>query len=241
MSGGGTRSGRRNNVGSKANTAPASGEYKEFNNVPLSGYSYLGDGSETVKWFEENSNFKEILEKTTVPEKTALKLFSSGQFMNGQQYEGFSKMIRLDRDCTLTYDKLLDQSVMNANVKVVRLATPELLLGKGKIKAALTDLQAMKGKVITSKANLSCAAAKEGLTIGDRTKQVEYKIYIPKGSKGAGMYTGVDDIHNWGVKQREFMLNRDTRWRVGDTKWNNKRKIFETDLFFEDLLPHDYS
>ena len=161
--------------------------------------------------------------------------------MYGKQYKSFSKMTAEEQDWTRTYDKFLDKSVINSNVKVVRLATPELLLGKGIIRVTLTDLQAMKGKVITSRANLSCAAAKEGLTIGDLTKQVEYKINIPKGSKGAGMYTGVDDIHFWGVKQREFMLNRDTMWRVGDTKWNSKRKIFETDLFFDRQLPHDYS
>ena len=240
MSGGGTRSGRR----SKGGTAAPS--YQEFTDVSgtsgvLAGYSYTGDGAETVKWFEKNSNFRSIIAEMSVNDKTAFQNFSKGYFMYSQQYQGFSKMTSEEQDWTRTYDKFLDKSIMNANVKVVRLATPELLLGKGKIRATLEELRAMNGNIITAKANLSAAAAKEGLSVGDLTKQVEYKIYIPKGSKGAGMYTGVDDTHRWGVKQREFMLNRDTRWRVGDTKWNNKRKIFETDLFFEDLLPHDYS
>ena len=246
MSGGGTTSGRRNNVSAKANTTAASEVYKEFADMSvassgLAGFSYGEDAAETVKWFEKNSNFRSLIAEMSVNDKVAFQNFSKGYFMYGQQYKGFSKMTAEEQDWTRTYDKFLDKSEVNANVKVVRLATATFLFGKGKRTATLEELKAMNGKVVTSKANLSTAAAKEGLSVGDLTKQVEYKIYIPKGSKGAGMYTGVDDTHKWGVKQREFMLNRDTRWQVGDTKWNDKRKIFETDLFFVEQMPHDYS
>ena len=66
MSGGGTASGRRNNVSTKANTATASEAYKEFADMSvtssgLAGFSYGEDAAETVKWFEENSNFRSVI------------------------------------------------------------------------------------------------------------------------------------------------------------------------------------
>ena len=250
MSGGGTRSGRRSGSGAKNNASPASGEYKEFDDVPLDfgfyeGYAYSLDGNsggETVKWFEENSNFRSVINEMSDDDKGAFIEYAKGKFMYGQQYAGFSSMTQNEQKLTRIYDKFLDKSVVNSNVKVVRFATPELLLGAGKIvNVSLSDLQAMKGKIITSKANLSCSAAKEGLKIGDDAKNIEYKLHIPAGAKGAGMYIGVKDIHGWETKQREFMVNRDTQWQVGNTKWNKSRGIFETDLFFKGTMPHDYN
>ena len=221
--------------------------YKEFDATPLrplipgDTYDYGPDGSAETKWFEDNSNFREILANATMDDKIAIREFTAGYFMNGQQYGGFSKMSSTEQDYVRSYDRMLDQSVIKANVTVTRFATPELLLGGGRRTATLAELKAMKGRVITSKANLSSAAAKEGLSIGDAKKTVEYKIHIPKGSRGAGMYIGVHGIHAWGERQREFMLNRDIDLLCGDVKYNKTRGVYEMHMYFQGLLPHDYS
>ncbi len=221
-------------------------EYKEFEATPKDGgpkddtYDYGYDGAETTKWFEDNSNFRTILGAATAEDRDALEAFTTGHFMNGQQYLGFSSMSSRDQRFVRSYDKMLDQAVMRSSVTLTRSSTAELLFGGGKKTATLEELQSMKGRVVTSKANLSSAAAKRGLTIGDGSKQIEYKIHVPAGSKGAGMYIGVNGYHAWGERQREFMINRDTDWRVGDTRYNKKTGMYEVDLYFQGLLPHDY-
>ena len=233
--------------GSSGAKAPSTLEYKEFTTMPLKPetpgdtYDYGADGFSTTRWFEENSNFREILANANGQDKIALHEFTIGHFMLGQQYHGFSRMTPQEQNYVRSYDRMLDKSVMGANVKLTRLATPELLLGGGRRTATLEELQAMKGRVVTSKANLSSAAAKVGLTIGDATKAVEYKIHIPAGSRGAGMYIGVHGVHAWGERQREFMLNRDTNWLVGDARYDKKRGVYEVDLYFDGRNPHDYS
>ena len=231
----------------KGKITPATLAYKEFTAEPLSPltpgdtYDYGKDGSVETKWFEENTNFREILSTISSSDEDALHQFTIGHFMDGQQYRGFSSMSVYDKQMVRRYDSMLDRSVISANVKLTRSATPELLLGGGVRTTTLTELQAMKGRVITSKANLSTAAAKVGLAIGDPSKQIEYKIHIPAGSKGAGMYIGVHGIHAWGERQREFMLNRDTNWLVGDARYDKKRGVYEVDLYFVTRIPHDYS
>ena len=223
-------------------------KYKEFDAEPLppsipgDTYDYGDVGAaETVKWFEDNTNFREILAGTTMSEQNALYLYTQGHFMDGQIYKGFSSMTPMDQHYVRHYDSMLDKSEVRSSVKLTRFATPELLFGGGIRTTTLTELQAMKGKVITSKANLSTAAAKTGLSIGDSDKTIEYKIHIPAGAKGVGMYIGVNHYHAWGTRQREFMLNRDTDFLVGDSRYDARRKVFEVDLYFQGLNPHDYS
>ena len=97
-------------------------------------------GEETVKWFEKNSNFRSLIAEMSVNDKVAFQNFSKGYFMYGQQYKGFSKMTAEEQDWTRTYDKFLDKSEVNANVKVVRLATSTFLFGKGKRTATFEAL-----------------------------------------------------------------------------------------------------
>ena len=234
MSGGGTRSGRRNT----STSSTTIGFYKEFEDVPIVN-SFLDPGISTTQWFENNSNYKELVGKITNEEKNAINDYTKAMFMNGQLYNGFSKMSDVEKKTCRILDNFLDKSVIKSNVKVARLSTLELLFGAGNKKATLEQIRAMKGKIVYSASFLSTCAAKEGIIPLD--KNVEYKIHIPAGSKGVGMYIGGPNINQFAQYQREFLVNRDINFRVGDTKWNNKRKIFETDLFFEDLLPHDYS
>ncbi len=226
---------------SPAKDDPASLVYKEFTDEPIGAFEYATYDSATSEWFNENTNSLEILASMTDTDKYAIYDYSTGLFMDGQQYKGFSKMYSTEQEYTRRYDAILDRSVVNANVKLTRSSTPELLLGGGVRTTTLSELQAMKGKTITSKANLSAAAAKVGLTIGDSSKTVEYKIHIPAGSKGAGIYIGVKGYHAWGERQREFMLNRDINFLVGDSRYDSKRGVFEVDLYFDGRNPHDYS
>ena len=240
------RKAKSTDVLTPAKVDPTTLEYKEFDDVPLKPrvkgdtYDYGPDGA-TTTWFEDNTNFRDVLASRSMQDQRALDEFSTGHFMLGQQYSGFSHMYSYEQDYVRSYDSMLDRSEVRANVKVTRFATPELLFGGGVRTTTLTELQAMKGSVITSKANLSTAAAKVGLGIGDADKTVEYKIHIPAGSRGAGMYIGVHGVHAWGERQREFMLNRDTKWLVGDSRYDAGRKVFEVDLYFDGRNPHDYS
>ena len=224
--------------------------YKEFDGIPKGygiqtdtwDYGRGEDAEDTIEWFLANTNAFEILDNTSRTDIQAINEYTTGLFMNGQQYKGFSSMSAKEQHYTRVYDRLLDQSVVDANLKLTRFSTPELLFGAGAKTTTLTELQAMKGRVITSKTNLSAAAAKVGLSIGDATKQIEYKVHIPAKAKGAGMYIGFPGwMHAWGVRQREFLLNRDTRWIVGDSRPSSKPGVFEVDLYFEKLLPHDYN
>ena len=72
---------------------------------------------------------------------------------------------------------------------------------------------------------MSFGAASQGLTIGDSSKKVEYKLRIPPGSKGAGMWIGDKRINGWGAEQREFMSNRDSVFKVGKTTYDKRRGV----------------
>ena len=241
--------GRGHGRKSKSKGSSSAATYKEFDAVPkglgtsTDTWDY-GDGEDafdTIGWFLQNSNAYDIFGNMSEADTSALEEYTAGAFMDGQQYKGFSSMSAEEQNWTRTYDRLLDQSVINANVKLTRFSTPELLFGAGAKTTTLVELQTMKGKVITSKANLSTAAAKVGLSIGDGTKQIEYKIHIPAKAKGAGSYIGFPGrMHSYGVIQREFMLNRDTKWLVGDSRYDAKRGVFEVDLHYNGRNPHDY-
>ena len=116
-------------------------------------------------------------------------------------------MSGLEQQLTRVYDKYLDQSVINAGVEVRRLGSAELLLGSGRSLArSIEELKALEGRDIFAKGSMSFGAAAEGLYIGgDSRKNVEYKLRIPGGSKGAGMWIGDSRINGWGPEQREFL------------------------------------
>jgi hypothetical protein len=145
-----------------------------------------------------------------------------------------------DRKITKDMDTVLDQATLDKSVEVRRLATAELVLGAGHREASLTELQAMKGKTVVSRGAMSCGVAAEGLTIGSR-KAVEYKIAIPGGTTGAGMWIGDKRINpNWGAEQREFVMNRDTEYEVGETAYDAARGVYVVELAYKSRRPHDY-
>lgn len=202
-----------------------SGTYKEFEDVPSGGWTYAGDGEDVAKFFEDNSNVDELI---TSMDSYTIRAFDDywapGHFMSGQQYDGWDGMDKFDQDLTRAMDRVLDRGELKEGIVVRRLSTAELVMGAGKRTATLEELQAMKGRTITSKGAMSTAAAATGLTIGSTSKEVEYVIKIPGGerSRGSGMWIGDKRINFHGTRQREYVVNRDTWFKVGDTKYNKK-------------------
>lgn len=88
----------RSGIRRSRTTDPATLVYKEFDALPLDSgkardtWDYGADDSATTKWFEDNTNFKEILTSTELADRIALREYTVGHFMLGQQYRGFSSM-----------------------------------------------------------------------------------------------------------------------------------------------------
>lgn len=205
-------------------------------------WDYEGDGEAQKTFFREYSNCNRLIGEMSDRDKERFRAWSSGDFMFGQQYRGFSNMDKRDQEATRTFDKVLDKSFIMKGVQVVRRSDAQLLFGEGHRTTNIKELKAMKGKIIHSKANLSFAAAKEGLTIGHADeKPIEYRLKIPGGSKGAGMYIADHRIHAWGRRQREFMSNRDVNFKVGDPVYDKARGLFVVDLEYAGREEHDYS
>lgn len=203
---------------------------------------YNDDGSSVDSFFRNNSNSESLINGMNSAEQSDFKRWGKGDFMKGQQYNGFSKMNAKDQAATKTFDKYLDQSVLKDGVQVVRLSDAQLVLGKGNAKPSLSALQAAEGSVVMSKGNMSFSAASKGLKIDMMSDvNVEYKLSIPSGTRGAGMYIGNKKINKWGNRQREFMTNRDTAYRVGKTSFDATRNVFVVELQYEGRMAHDYS
>ena len=226
---------------------------KTFSHDPIGTHKYVNPGDEdrvadVVDWFKEHSNYSELLDARSAADRDADREWMSGHFMNGQQYRGFSRMSRYDQDRTRSYDRMLDKATLDAPVQVVRLATPELLFGGGATgKPTAAQLRALEGRTVISKGNMSCSAANRGLTIdwsdnpGRVGKYIEYKFHIPGGTKGAGMFIGDTRFGSWGPRQLEFMMNRDTAWRVGKARYDSGRGCYVVDMEWAGRTAHDYS
>lgn len=204
-------------------------------------HEYEDDYGATEAFFKQHSNSDELISSMDDEEIQAFERWTEGYFMSGQQYRGWDSMSDREKQFTEIYDKYLDQAVLNEGVEVVRLSTAELILGSGHRRVSdISEVESMKGRIITSKGSMSAGAAAEGLTIGDSSKNVEYHIQIPKGTKGAGMWVGDSRINYWGSRQREFMVNRDTAFKVGDVYHDTARHKYVVTLKYMGLQEHDY-
>lgn len=207
--------------------------------------SFAGSGADTDAFFRDNTNSYDLIEQIA-NDPEAQSAFSDywavGWFMRGEQYDGFSNMDKGNQERTRIYDKYLDQSEINKGFETRRLASAELLLGKGNKTITEEQLKALKGKDIIAKGNMSTSAASQGLDIMGSNHQVEYVLQFPKGSKGAGMWIGDYRVNEeWGNGQREFMTNRDSVYTVKDYKWNDKRNVWEVTIRYKFGVEHDYS
>ena len=138
------------------------GGYHQFTDKASDAFEYEGDGAEAVKFFEENSNFSQLMDSMSSEERNDFRSWASGSFMYGQQHKGWDSMTSWEQDQTLTYDKYLDQATLKQGITVSRLSDAQLVLGSGNKIGSLSDYQAMEGRLVTSKGSMSCGAAAEG-------------------------------------------------------------------------------
>lgn len=217
-----------------------SGGFKTFSDEASGGWTYYGDGSEQVDFFNQNSNYDELVSGMDYDQERAFLRWASGHFMDGQQYQGWDNMDDYDKKLTQIYDDILDQATLTKGVVLTRRSDAQLVLGAGNTVPTLEALQAAEGSIVTNKASMSFGAAKQGLTIGDNSKKVEYKLSIPGGTKGSGMWIGDDRINHWGPQQREFMTNRDVVLKVGKTTYDKSRGIYTVNIEYVGRQAHDY-
>lgn len=235
-------------AGNKPGDRDDSGDYKLFDDESkaltatrgYAGFEYNGDGQAQEDWFKQYSNYADLIDGMSREERGAFLAWARGEFMDGQQYGGYDSMSSYEREMTKIYDKILDKAVLTRGVTVSRDSTAELIFGKGKKTATLEELKAAKGNIITSAGSMSTGAAKTGLSIGDSSKQILYRIQIPGGAKGAGMWIADSRIHGWGRAQLEFMTNRDSVFKVGDTVWDDRYKKYVVTLKWLGHKKHEY-
>lgn len=218
-------------------------KYQEWEDTAAGGWSYDHEGrygKEQEEFFKAHSNVDELIRSMSSDDIWAFKrMWTPGHFMDGQQYRGFDNMTADEQRATRIFDKYLDQATLDRDIVVTRRATAELVMGAGKKRATLEELKAMRGSIVTSKGSMSTGAAKEGLTIGS-SKNVEYKIHIAAGTKGAGMWIGDNRINGWGPEQREYMTNRDSVYAVGRTRYDKKRDVYVVNMYYVGREKHDY-
>ena len=209
-----------------------------------SGRYFTGSGEEVDQFFRDNTNNYDLIEEAS-RDRQAIRAFDSwsvGDFMDGQQYGGFSNMDTDLQDKTRIFDKYLDRSVINKGFETRRLASAELLRGSGNRGITEQQLKNLVGETFITQGNMSTSAASTGLDIGYGEKPIEYIFAFPKGSVGAGMWIGDRRINDeWGNQQREFMTNRDSAFKLESYKWNEKRKLFEVKMKWVGHGEHDYS
>ena len=207
-----------------------------FQDFPESTHSYNIDDINGVEEFmNTNSNCDNLISQMNQQERNAFHKWSSGEFTNGCQYKPFSEMSEDEQTATKIFDKYLDQATLKQGVKVVRTSTPQLL---GLSNSTLSDIKNMEDAIVKCPANLSASCAFQGLDIeGD--KSIQYIIHIPANTKGAGMWIGDYRINTHNSKQREFMLNRNSVFKVGGA--SNFGGYIWVDLYYLGKEPHNYS
>ena len=229
-------------------TGNRSESYHQFVSEPASGiwsgHSFKGEGQDVINFFKDYTNNYDLIEEASQYE-SAVDAFNSwavGDFMDGQQYDGFSNMEQEFQEKTRIYDYYLDRSVINKGFETRRLASAELLRGSGKTSITEEQLKKLVGTDIPARGNMSTSAASTGLDINFGQKPIEYVFQYPSGSRGAGMWIGDSRINDeWGSGQREFITNRDAVYTVAGYKYNKDRDVWEVKMKYKGRLPHDYS
>lgn len=214
-------------------------EYDKFKDKAAATHWYEGSGAEQERWFAEHSNADELISGMTEGERESFRNWTRGMLMSGDQYRGWDAMPDYARRITRDMDKILDQATLDRGVVLTRRTSAELLLGKSRV-SSLDELTALRGTTVSSAGAMSSGAAREGLTIGSSSKNVELKIHIAGGTKGAGMWVGDRRINGWGPDQREFVVNRDAVFAVGASKYDAKRGVYITNIYYMGRQPHDY-
>lgn len=217
-----------------------SGNFRVFKDKASGGWNYTGDGKDVMDFFNRKSNFEEIVKSLSPSEVHDFYSWAIGNFMGSNKAE-YGNLNSYEQRMIKTYDKVLDKSVLHEGIVVRRLASFSLVNNGSRSIPSDSILKSMEGNLVNIRMPLSSSAAAEGLTIGASGKNVEYVLHIPAGSKGAGMWIGDYRINSeWGPKQREFMINRDTIFRQGKTTYNSKRGVYEVELHYVGRTKHKY-
>lgn len=216
------------------------GGFHEFKDKAASSDTYQGDGKEAEQFFMNTTNVDILIDNMSPEERDAFQSWATGDFMDGSQYRGWDKMHPSKREMTQIYDDILDQATLERGVVLTRRSDAQLVMGAGVRHASAGDFKGMEGQLITSKGSMSFGAASQGLTIGDAGKTVEYKLKIPGGTVGSGMWIGDSRINGWGSRQREFMTNRDAVFKVGKSSFDSARGITTVELTYMGHTEHDY-
>lgn len=205
-------------------------------------HQYDGDGADTIEFFKSNSNYRDLIGQMSINDIEAFESWSEGYFMSSDRWiSSFSQLGPIDQRYIKTFDTYIDQSRLTTGIVVSRSDGPQLLGFDRYAQLNDTDMQALVGTNLSVRGNMSFAAASEGLTIGNSSKNIEYKLNIPKGTVGAGMYIGDDDINGWGAAQREFLTNRDIVVRVKSIKSNKTSSGYIVELDYVGREKHRYN
>lgn len=229
-------------MGGRSSTSGLNGgNYQSFPDVPggwRSTHEFDGSGQDQVDFFDQYSNYNEIINSLNVDEQGAIRDWSQGMLM-GDQYDGWDRMSDWNQIATQHLDDILDKTELTRGVILARRTDAQFVMGRGTKRAGLKDLRAHEGEIVSCNANLSFAAASQGLTIGDSGKRNELRLHLPP-SKGSGMWIGDTRVNPWGTKQREFIMNRDVNYRIGKTIYDGIRNIYVTDIYYVGREAHDY-
>ena len=215
--------------------------FRVFRDRARDGYSFEGSGNDVEKFFRSKSNMEQIIKSLSYDDQSAFRSWAIGMFM-GSNKANFGSLSPMEQAMLKTYDRVLDKSELYEGIVVRRLASFSLVNQGSRSVPSESALAKMNGQLVNVTMPLSTSAAAQGLTIGASSKNVEYVIHIPSGSKGAGMWIGDYRINSeWGPKQREFMVNRDTIFKQGKTTYNQKRGVYEVELFYVGRTKHKYN
>lgn len=219
---------------------------KRFDSVPESGHEYPDDKGATAKWFKENSNFEDVINEMDAITRSAFFEWSRGYMMDSRVWGEWKDLLPFQRENIQLMNAAIDKSIVNKTIEVARMSTWRIINNGENVKVSPERLRAMEGELIYVKGAMSTAAAKEGLSIDWRGKAgvhkpVEYKITIPGGSKGAGMWIGDKRVNGWGDIQREFIMNRDSYYKVGKSYYDSERKKTIVELTWMGTKKHEYN
>lgn len=238
------RVGERRENGNNNESNGSDREYHEFDGVSDSdGWEYEGDDvRQVIDFFKRYSNSYELLDSMTPEEQHAFQAWARGDLMNSMQWMDWNRIPPYMKRVIRNIAEKLDESRLDRGMVIARLGSGELL-GIGSMARNLGELQALKGQILTSKGMMSWGAAKEGLRIpgGWQDKNIEYKLRIPAGTKGSGMWIGDRRVHTyWGSAQREYITNRDISVRVGDSYYDRHRGKYIVELDYVGRQKHPW-
>ena len=203
------------------------------------GFEYQDDNGAAEDFFRRFSNFDELLRSLNYSQREAFRAWTRGELMDSEQWREWDNISGYTQRILRGLDSVVDKATLDRGIVITRAGSAELLLPGKRLASNLQELQSLVGNVVTAKGYMSFGAASEGLPIGSQ-KNVEYKVRVPAGSKGAGMWVGDSRVSDWGSLQREFLMSRDTSYRVDGVSYDSKRKKYIVDMTYMGKQKHDY-